>query len=157
MTPDCSRGKHNLSNQLFSTAEELSVHLTIGKNDTPVYERPPNTILLHSWPQVENSSIVSVTRENSQRKMHHRPSDKSLKRLTTSTNAMSSIEVCGRPTLGRLAISDPLRRYRGDVATGRRSLVLFEGEVVTTWETVGRASKIRNAQTPFGDMIGEDR
>lgn len=55
-------------------------------------------------------------------------------------------------TLGRLAISDPLRRYRGDVATGRRSLVAFEGEVVTTWETVGRASKIRNAQTPFGDM-----
>ena len=55
-------------------------------------------------------------------------------------------------TLGRLAISDPLRRYRGDVAAGRRSLVAFEGVVVTLWEMVGRASKNRNAQTPFDDM-----
>jgi hypothetical protein len=37
-------------------------------------------------------------------------------------------------TLGRLAISDPLRRYRGDVATGRRSDEAFEGEVVTVCE-----------------------
>jgi hypothetical protein len=55
-------------------------------------------------------------------------------------------------TLGRLAISDPLRIYRGDVATGRRSLVAFEGVVVTVWEMVGRASKNRNAQTLFNDM-----
>ena len=55
-------------------------------------------------------------------------------------------------TLGRLAISDPFRRYRGDVATGRRSLASFEGVVVTVWEMVGRASKNRNAQTLFDDM-----
>jgi hypothetical protein len=55
-------------------------------------------------------------------------------------------------TLGRLAVSDPLRRYRGDVATGRRSLEAFEGAVVTVWEMVGRASKNRNAQTLFDDM-----
>ena len=34
-------------------------------------------------------------------------------------------------TLGRFAISDPLRRYLGDVAAGRRSEEEFEGVVVT--------------------------
>jgi serine/threonine protein kinase len=74
--------------------------LRVSRRASPLLTRSrTSTILSHSWLQAENSSIASVTKENSQRKMHHRPSDKSLKRLTTSTNATSSIGVCGRPRL----------------------------------------------------------
>ena len=53
-----------------------------------------STTSLHSWPLAENFSIGFVTRVDSQKKMLHRQSNKCLKQLTTSTNAMSSIEVC---------------------------------------------------------------
>ena len=53
-------------------------------------------------------------------------------------------------TLGRFAISDPLRRYRGEVATGRSSLEAFEGKVVTVCEVDSRASRRREAQIPVG-------
>jgi calcium/calmodulin-dependent protein kinase I len=54
-----------------------------------------STTSLHNWLLEENSSIGSVTRVNSRRRMLHRPSDRSLKQLTTSTTAMSSIGVRG--------------------------------------------------------------
>lgn len=42
-----------------------------------------------------------------------------------------------RLTVGTLAISDPLRIYRGDVAGGRRSEEAFEGVVVRVCERAG--------------------
>jgi calcium/calmodulin-dependent protein kinase I len=54
-----------------------------------------STTLLHNWLPAENCSTEFVTRANSQRKMLHKLSDKSLKQSTISTNAISSIEVCG--------------------------------------------------------------
>lgn len=47
----------------------------------------------HNWLLEENCSIGSARREDSQRRMHHRLFDRSLRRSITSTITMSFIEV----------------------------------------------------------------
>jgi serine/threonine protein kinase len=70
-----------------------NLHLSFANHWLNQFEFRINIILLHNWPQVENSSIAFANKDDLQKKMPHKQSDKSLKLWITYTERMLCTEV----------------------------------------------------------------